>query len=102
MLEFEVIISPTAKREIRNALFYIANECCEPEAARLFADKLHKAITSLAQFPERYPLTTTIDSGLRGTRKIPVDSYLVFYRIHPRKHTVDIARVLHSHSNWKN
>ena len=101
MPEFEVIISPSAKQDIRSILHYIAVERCEPEGARSWADALHAAIEKLAQFPERYPVTATIDSGLRGTRKMPVGNYLVFYRIHPVKHTIDIARVQHGHRNWK-
>jgi len=101
MQDFEVIVSPTAAREIRNIVFFIANEQCEPEAARKWAESLRDAMEKLAQFPERYPETPTLDASLRSTRKMPVGSYLVFYRIHPVKHTVDIAHVLHDRTNWK-
>lgn len=101
MQEFDVIISPKAENEIRNAVHYLAFDQCEPEAARRLADLLFERIGGLAHFPERFPMVDTIDRRLRGTRKMTVGSYLVFYRIHPRKQTVEIAHVLHGHSNWK-
>ena len=82
---------PAAAQDLLDVLDYIARD--NPEAARIFVDRVERAIGRLSAFPRsgRQPQ----DPRLRrlGYRVLVVDDYLVFYVVIRR--SVQIRRVIH-------
>ena len=67
---------------------------------RMLANAL-ASIDSLETFPGRFPV---IDEPLLASHQlhfVPVQNYLLFYRIDSSTQTVHILRFLYGHSDWQ-
>jgi plasmid stabilization system protein ParE len=88
-VEYKVIISPPARRDLRSIGQYIARD--NPEAAKKFCRNLLLEARTLKIFPDR---------GLRvarsNARLIVYRTYLIFYEIDTNIGQVKILRFWHS------
>jgi toxin ParE1/3/4 len=82
---------PKARIDYLDAWLHIADDSLR--AADAFADRLDEAATKLADYPELGPERPDLGPSLRI---LPVDSYVIFYRVGPH---VEIVRILHSARN---
>lgn len=92
---YKVVYLPTAKRQLEDAVMYIANELCAPEAAAHLADEVDAAVQQLKEMPYRFPIYHTLYAMKHEIRFFPVKNYNVFYVIDEYTKTVEIWRVLH-------
>lgn len=97
-----MLITPTASKDIKDAIRYIQEDLKNPSAANALLEKLKQAVISLGSFPFRHHLVADTDIAKLSIRKIYVDNYIVFYTIYEDKATVDIIRVLYGRRNWMN
>ena len=74
-MEYEVIITPAALRDLEQIRAYIARD--NPSAAQTFGLRLLDEAESLRTFPERGGFI----AERRGARFVMVHPYLVVYRI---------------------
>lgn len=82
----KVVLTPKAERDLESIAERIAGE--NPRRALTFLDELLEGCRTLAEFPARFPLTTS--HAALGIRRRIHGNYLIFYRIEP-----DLVRVLH-------
>jgi toxin ParE1/3/4 len=99
---YRLINTKPAKNDIIEIGTYIANELHSTQAALDLLDEIDKKILSLNQMPKRYALVSDKRLAKLGIRKMPVDNYLVFYRVDEHKKTVTIVRVLYGSRDWVN
>ena len=99
---FELIISDSAKSDIREALSYIKNTLFNPKAAEELADMIEEEISALAQFP--LSGTPVPDQFLAdyGFRFLLIKNYKAYYIADKNKKTVNIIRFLHSSRDYEN
>ena len=92
---YKVVYLPTARRQLEDAVMYIATDLCAPEAAMALADALDESVQSLKEMPYRFPIYHTLYAMKHEIRFFPVKNYNVFYVIRVETKTVEIWRVLH-------
>ena len=101
MSEYHIEITRRAKEDIIDTGDYITYTLLEPQTAQNFVKGLRKAISSLHNFPQRYPLVDDPILRLQNIRCMPYKNYFVFYEIVERFFVVQILRVGYNRRNWK-
>lgn len=81
-----VCYSPTARRDLAGIHIFVWTESKSRQVADRFLVRLLAASDKLAALPSRYP----VYSHWRGTRMMPFENYIVFYKV-----TGDEVRVQH-------
>lgn len=95
MPTYDVIILPSAERDISRNVDYIFYDKHSPETASQLLAGFRKKIQSLDYMPERYELDEDDDLSARGIRKCYFKNYKIFFYVEKRVHQVYILRVLH-------
>lgn len=88
---------PVAKRDIEEAVAYIAVTLASPSAARDLLRTISEAVTRISQFPyafEAYRPKWPLHAELR---KAPVGNYVLYYAVYQGR--VEIWRLLHGRQN---
>lgn len=92
---YRVVYLPTARRQLEEAVMYIAVDLCAPEAAMTLADEVDQAVRKLQEMPYRFPIYHTLYAMKHEIRFFPVKDYNVHYVVREDIKTVEIWRVLH-------
>ena len=96
---YKVVYLPTARKQLEDAVMYIAIDLCAPDAAMNLADEVDQAVQKLKEMPYRFPIYHTLYAMKREIRSFPVKNYNVYYVIDEDSKTVEIWRVLHRLQN---
>ena len=88
---YQVALSPTARRDLRDIVRYISLD--SPEGAVRFGQFLVSSTKRLAEFPEMGRVVPEFDDP--SIREIIVRSYRVIYRLDRGDCRVDVARFWH-------
>lgn len=75
---------------------YVAHELLVPTVARRQVERLRERIRGLASMPLRFPLVDFEPWASRGTRRMNVDRYAVFYIASERERVVTVVRALYA------
>ena len=95
----KVVYLPTARKQLEDAVMYIAIDLCSPDTAMNLADEVDQAAQKLKEMPYRFPIYHTLYAMKREIRFFPVKNYNVYYVIDEDSKTVEIWRVLHRLQN---
>ncbi len=98
---YKVVYLPTARRQLEEAIMYIAVELCAPDAAIELADEVDTVAQTLKEMPYRFPIYHTLYAIKREVRFFPVKNYNIHYVIDEESKTVEIWRVLHKLRNQR-
>ena len=101
-MSYKINFTAPAHQDIKNAVQYIAFTINNITAAISLNTLAYAKINTLPDFPEKYPLVNDISLAHYQIRYIPVDNYLIFYRINKTKEEIQILRFLYAKSNWQN
>lgn len=97
-MEFQVIWSDEAIRDLRDLCFYIARQ--DPEVALRTGNGILDYVRILGRFPFIGP---TYPRGARGPlREIVFRSYRIFYDVDEESHRVNILHIWHGARNQPN
>lgn len=88
---YQVALSPSARRDLRDIVRYISLD--SPERAIRFGQFLISNTKRLADFPEMGRVVPEFDDA--SIREIIVRSYRVIYRVSRGECRVDVARFWH-------
>lgn len=99
-MSYSILRTDKADAQIRELIYYIADDSGDIEIALSYLDKLEKAINLLEEQP--YYGTTARQPSLRrqGLRVLIVEKYLVFYKVRARDETVIVYAVVDSRRNY--
>lgn len=92
---YSVVYLPTARRQLEEAVMYIAVDLKAPDAAWMLADEIDAAVSRLKEMPYRFPIYHTLFAMKHEIRSLPVKNFLIFYVVDEETKTVEIWRVLH-------
>ena len=98
---YKVVYLPMARRQLEDAVMYIAVDLCDPDAATALADEVDSAVQKLCEMPYRFPIYHTLYAMKHEIRFFPVKNYNVYYVVREEEKTVEIWRVLHRLQNQK-
>lgn len=96
---YSVVYLPGAKRQLTDAVVYIAEQLASPDAAENLVNAVDEAARSLAEMPYRYPIYPTLYAMKNEIRYVPVMNYLLFYTVREERKTVEVWRFLHQRQN---
>lgn len=100
MIEYHVIISEQAAKDMSDIYDYICTTIGMPQIAMGQFNRIADAIETLHLFPERIKVMTDSQRPEKQFRQLLVDNYSVIFTI--TEHTVNISRVAYSPSNIAN
>jgi toxin ParE1/3/4 len=89
-MAYQIIVTAKAEWDLENIRDFIARD--NPDAADTFCAELVREAKSLRTFPHR----TGTFAKRPNIRKIPYQSYLIFYKTIEKNRTVEILRFWHS------
>ena len=98
MGKFKIKIFPSAQKDLCGIVDYI--NTLSPQAAFRYYDLIVEKIGSLAEMPERCPLSKDTQLRLRGYRTLLVENYIVFYAV--KGDVVEIRRILFARRQYDN
>ena len=99
-MSYQLHITSTAEHDLMRAVDYIEFSLKNPDAAEHLLDTADEQISSLSEFPERFPLVDAPVLASWKIRFVIVNNYLAFYTIDEENQLVIIVRFLLQHSNW--
>ncbi len=92
---YNVVYLPTARRQLEDAVMYIAVDLCALDAAMALADEVDRAVRKLMEMPYRFPIYHTLYAMKHEIRFFTVKNYNIYYIIDETSKTVEILRILH-------
>lgn len=99
-MSYQLHITSTAEHDLMRAADYIEFSLKNPDAAEQLLDTADEQISSLSEFPERFPLVDDPVLASWRIRFVIVNNYLAFYTIDEEKQLVIVVRFLFQRSNW--
>lgn len=97
--KYELVYLPKARKDLVDAVSYVASVLQNPTAADRLAVKLIEAIEQIVPFPYANPLYVSSRPLRREYRKLIVDNYLVFYWVSEADKEITVARVVYGRRN---
>ncbi|PWM77768.1 MAG: type II toxin-antitoxin system RelE/ParE family toxin [Phascolarctobacterium sp.] len=101
-MNYKIILAHQFSKDFESVYDYISFVLQNQTAAINITTLAQAKINTLPDFPEKYPLVNDISLAHKQIRYIPVDNYLIFYRINKIKNEIQILRFLYAKSNWLN
>ena len=92
---YKVVYLPTARRQLEDAVMYIAVDLSATDAAGSLADEADEAVRRLREMPYRFAIYHTLYAMKREIRFFPVKNYNIYYVVDEEAKTVEIWRILH-------
>lgn len=100
MVEYQVKLTPRARRDLDGIFAYIAEVFHEPETAAALLDALEEGLLSLETLPYRGPERRRGIYANKGYRQLFVKNYTVVYRVDEETKTVIVVTVRYSASEF--
>ena len=92
---YKVVYLPIARRQLEEAVAYIAENLCAPDAADDLINAVDEAVRALSEMPYRHALYPLLFAMKREIRFVPVRNYNLFYVVNEDQKTVEIWRLIH-------
>jgi len=100
MVEYSIVITETAEKDLNAIIDYIGVDRKEPNSAISIYTKIKEKILTLSELPTRTKLVGDVYLADKGYRMLLVEKYIVFYRVDEESTAVEIVRILYSKRNW--
>lgn len=101
-MKYKIQRTDKADEQLREIIFYIADDSGNVDIALNYLDKIEKAIKNLEDFP--YPASIPKYSTLRrqGYRVLIVERHLIFYKINKNEKAVIVYAIVDGRREYKN
>ncbi len=101
-MKYKVIRTDKADEQLREIIFYIADDSGSVDIALNYLDKIEKAIDRLEEFPmsgsePRYSILRK-----QGYRVLIVERHLVFYKVNEKEKIITIYAIVDGRREYKN
>ena len=93
--KYTVNITTQAQEQLKEMISYINCTLQAPGTAMKMLDTLEKEIASLAQFPNRVPLTEEEPWHSQGIHKLPVKNYLIYFWVDEEAKKVQVIGIIY-------
>lgn len=105
-MAYDILITATAKKQMRGLVEYIAIELANPQAAARLADALEEAFIRLEENPYAFPLCHDWLLRQSGFRSISVKNVIILFRIREeteaKKKQIVVSYVFHGKQDYPN
>lgn len=101
-MKYHIIRTDKADEQLREIIFYIADDAGSIDIALNYLDKIEKAIRSLEDFPMSGSVPRYSILRKQGFRVLVVERHLVFYKINEDKKAVVIYAIVDGRREYRN
>ncbi len=99
MDRYRIEVLRSALDDIVETARYIKNELQNPQAAEALTERFFAAMEELGEFPYAHPVYVPVRPLKYEYRQVPVENYLLFYRVDEPAKLVTVARVIYGKRN---
>lgn len=101
-MKYKIIRTDKADEQLREIIFYIAEDSGSVDVALKYLDKIEKAINSLEEFPMSGSIPRYSILKKQGFRVLAVERHLVFYKVYEDKKEVVIYAIVDGRREYRN
>lgn len=101
-MKYRIVRTDKADEQLREIIFYIADDSGSVDIALGYLEKLEKAMNRLTDFPMSGNIPRYSILRKQGYRVLTVERHLVFYKIDETKKEVIIYAVVDGRREYKN
>lgn len=101
-MKCKILRTAKADEQLRDIIYYIADDSGSVDVALDYLDKIEKAISILEEFPYSGSLPRYSVLRKQGYRVLIVERHLVFYKIDERAKEVIIYAVVDGRREYRN
>lgn len=101
-MKYSIIRTDKADEQLREIIFYIADDSGSIDVALNYLDKIEKAINSLEDFPMSGSIPRYSILKKQGFRVLIVERHLVFYKVNEDRKEVIIYAVVDGRREYRN
>ena len=100
-MKYNIIRTDKADEQLREIIFYIADDSGSIDIALNYLDKIEKAISSLEEFPMSGSMPRYSILKKQGFRVLVVEKHLIFYKVYEDKKEVVIYAVVDGRREYR-
>ena len=101
-MQYKIVRTAKADEQLREIIFYIADDSGSVDVALKYLDKIETAIKRLKEFPLSGSIPKYATLRKQGYRVLIVERHLVFYKMNEEEKTVIIYAIVDSRREYKN
>jgi len=101
-MKYRIVRTDKADEQLRDIVFYIAEDAGDIDIALNYLDKVEKAINQLEDFPMAGSIPRYSILRKQGYRILVVERHLVFYKVDEAVKTVIIFAVVDGRREYRN
>ena len=101
-MKYKVIRTEKADEQLREIIFYIADDSGSVDIALNYLDKIETAINRLEEFPMSGSVPRYSVLRKQGYRVLVIERHLVFYKVNESEKIVTIYAVVDGRREYKN
>lgn len=101
-MKCNILRTDKAEEQLREIIFYIADDSGDVDIALGYLDKIETAINRLQEFPESGSTPRYSILKKQGYRVIIVERHLVFYKFNKEEKTVIIYAIMDGRREYRN
>lgn len=99
-MKYFILRTEKADSQIRDLLFYIAEDSGDVDVALNYLDKLERGINLLSEQPYYGVQARHLSLKRQGYRTLIIENHLIFYKVRERDKTVIIHAVVDSRQDY--
>ena len=99
-MKYKVILTDTAKQDLREIALYIAEESKDKEIAKAFVNELREKTKKLQEYPNRGALPDDRILKALGYKFLLHKEYLLFYMVNESEETVYVMAIFNSKKDY--
>ena len=101
-MKYQILRTDKAEEQLREIIFYIADDSGNIDVALDYLDKIETAINRLREFPESGSVPRYSILKKQGYRVIIIERHIVFYKICEEDKTVLIYAIVDGRREYRN
>ena len=101
-IEFKIIITPSAYKEMNRIYDYILEELYAEETAKKLMQEVEDKIQLLKYLPKIYEKLKKIDDLKRNYRRIVIKNFIILYTIDEKNKNIYISHMYYSGRDYLN
>jgi toxin ParE1/3/4 len=101
-MKYKILRTDKAEEQLREIIFYIADDSGNIDIALEYLDKIETAINRLQKFPESGSIPRYSILKKQGYRVVIVERHLVFYKINEADKSVIIYAIVDGRREYLN
>lgn len=101
-MKYKIVRTDKADEQLREIIFYIADDSGSIDIALNYLDKIETAINRLEEFPMSGSVPRYSVLRKQGYRVLVIERHLVFYKVNESEKIVTIYAVVDGRREYKN